>query len=242
MTGEADQVLQQVDRPIQKRPLQTTLPLLPTPKRTPFTFFYLVLLLGTSLFLQFGDPALGARLLDLSSTDAHNLWRRPLFALLTSAFWVSGGIWLPYAVIFTVAVAPLERRIGALRTMGVFFSGHVLATLATELPVLWAIRAGDLPRVDGHWLDIGVSYGFFTTAGALVFLLAGRARRWALLTMELLIVLFYVTDDPTTLAAVVTLLGHAIAAHLGLLVWGPRLRRRLSRGTGLSSGRMISAG
>ncbi|HEV7976637.1 rhomboid-like protein [Amycolatopsis sp.] len=226
MTGDADQVLQQVDRPLRTRRSWLTVPLLPTPKRTPFTFFYLALLLGTTLFLQFGNPALGARLLELSSTDAHNLWRRPLFALLTSAFWVSDGTWLPYAVIFAVAVAPLERRFGALHTMGVFFSGHVLATLATELPVMWAIRTGDLPRVDGHWLDIGVSYGFFTTAGALVFLLAGRARLWALLTMEVFIVLFYVTDDPTTLAAVVTLLGHTIAAHLGLFFWGPRLRRR----------------
>ncbi|MDT7726331.1 MAG: hypothetical protein QOI21_2907 [Actinomycetota bacterium] len=231
MTGETDEVLQQVDRPLPKFRLRRALLLLPTPKRTPFTFFYLALLLGTTLFLRFGDPTLGARLLELSSTDAHNLWRRPLFALLTSAFWVSGGVWLPCVAIFSVAVAPLERRVGTLRTIGVFFSGHVLATLATELPVLWAIRSGELPRVDGHWLDIGVSYGFFTTAGALVFLLAGRARLWALLTMEALIVLVYITDEPTTLAAVVTLLGHATAAHLGLFFWGPHVRRVPSRVT-----------
>jgi hypothetical protein len=231
MTGQADQVLQQVDRPLQKRRLSTALLLLPTPRRTPFTFFYLMLLLGTTLFLQFGDPALGARLLELSSTNAHNLWRHPLFVLPISAFWVSGD-WLPYAAIFTVAVAPLERWFGALRTAGVFFSGHILATLATELPVMWAIRAGDLPRVDGQWLDIGVSYGFFTTTGALVFLLPGRARLWALLAMETFIVLFYVTSDPNTFATVVTLLGHAIAAHLGLFFWGPWLRRRSARAAG----------
>jgi hypothetical protein len=229
MTSEADQVLQQVeqtaDQSLRKSRLRTTLPLLPTPKRTPFTFFYLVLLLGTTLFLRLGDPALGARLLELSSTDAHNLWRRPLFALLTSAFWLGGGAWLPYAVIFTFAVAPLERRLGPLRTIGVFLSGHVVATLATELPVMWAIHLGALPKTDGDWLDIGVSYGFFTTAGALVFLLAGRARRWALLVMEVFIVLFYVTDEPGTLEMVMTLAGHAIAAHLGLFWWGPRLRR-----------------
>jgi hypothetical protein len=230
MTAEAEQVLQQVDRPVKKRRLRLRLPLLPTPKRTPFTFYYLVFLLGTTLFLRLGDPALGARLLELSSTDAHNLWRRPLFALLTSAFWLSGEAWLPYVIVFTIAVAPLERRIGSLRTMGVFFSGHVLATLATELPVMVAIHLGGLPRSDGHWLDIGVSYGFFTTAGALVFLLSGRARWWALLTMETFIVLFYVTDDFDTLAAVVTLIGHTIAAHLGLFGWGPWLRRRAPLG------------
>jgi hypothetical protein len=229
MTAEAEQVLQQVDRPVRKRRLRLALPLLPTPKRTPFTFYYLLFLLGTTLFLRLGDPALGARLLELSSTDAHNLWRRPLFALLTSAFWLSGEAWLPYAVIFTLAVAPLERRIGSWRTVGVFASGHVVATLATELPIMVAIHLGTLPRTDAHWLDIGVSYGFFTTAGALVFLLTGRARRWALLTMELFIVLFYLTDDPNTLETVVTLVGHTIAAHFGLFTWGPWLRRRSAR-------------
>jgi hypothetical protein len=185
-----------------------------------------VVLFETTLVLKLANPVLSARLLALSSTDAHNLWRRPLLALLTSALWLNGEAWLPYVVIFALAVAPLERRIGSLRAAGVFFSGHVLATLATELPILWAIRAGELPKSDGHWLDIGVSYGFFTTAGALVFLVPGRQRLWALLAVETFIALIYLTDDPTTMGSVVTLLGHAIAAHLGLLCWGPWLRRR----------------
>jgi hypothetical protein len=195
MTGQAEEMLQEVERQA-GRPIRTRSPrkswltritaMLPTPKRTPFTFCYLVVLFETTLVLKLANPVLSARLLALSSTDAHNLWRRPLRALLTSALWLNGEPWLPYVVIF----------------------------------------AGALPKSDGHWLDIGVSYGFFTTAGALVFLVPGRQRLWALLAVETFIALIYLTDDPTTMGSVVTLLGHAIAAHLGLLCWGPWLRRR----------------
>ena len=202
---------------------------IPTPRRTPFTFCYLVLLFGTTLLLKVADPTLTGRLLQLSSTDAHNLWRRPLVSLLTSAFWLGNVFWLAYVVIFAIAVAPLERRFGVRRTALVFFSGHVLATLVTELPVMALISAGSLPASAGRWLDIGVSYGFFTTAGALVFLLRGRWRIAALVTMEACIALFYLTDDPSSLDSVITLAGHTFAAHFGLLFWGRWLRRAPER-------------
>jgi hypothetical protein len=198
---------------------------IPNPRTTPFTFGYLVVLLGTTLLLRFADPALTGKLLRLSSTDAHNLWRRPLSSLLTSALWIADDGWLIYVVIFAVLVAPLERRFGARRTAIVFFSGHVLATLATELPVMALISAKVLPPSAGNWLDIGVSYGFFTTAGALVFLLRGRTRIAALVAMEAFIALIWLTDDPASLDSVVTMLGHAVAAHFGLLFWGRLLRK-----------------
>ncbi|GAA3552721.1 hypothetical protein GCM10022222_40470 [Amycolatopsis ultiminotia] len=197
---------------------------LPSPRTTPFTFSYLVLLLATTLVLRFADPMLTAKLLQLSSTDAHNLWHRPLTSLLSSALWIEDGGWLAYAAIFALVIAPLERRFGPGRTAAVFFSGHVLATLATELPVMALIHSAVLPTSAGQWLDIGVSYGFLTTAGALVHLLRGRARIVALVTMELFVVLVYVADDPGSVDSVVTALGHAFAAHFGLLFWGPRLR------------------
>jgi hypothetical protein len=209
--------------------LRAALRFVPNPKTTPFTFGYLIILLGTTLLLEFADPAVTSRLLQLSSTDAHNLWRRPLTSLLTSAFWLSDASWVAYAVIFTLAVAPLERRFGARRTALVFFSGHVLATLATELPVMALIRAHVLPGSAGHWLDIGVSYGFFATAGALVFLLRGRARLLALAAMEAFIAVIWASDDPASLDAIVTLLGHACAAHFGLLFCGPWLRASIRR-------------
>lgn len=198
----------------------------PTPRRTPFTFGYLVVLLGTTLLLRFADPVLTEKLLLLSSTDAHNLWRRPLVSLLSSALWLANGGWLTYAGIFAVFVAPLERRFGAARTAMVFFSGHVLATLVTELPVMALISGGFLPASAGRWLDIGVSYGFFTTAGALVFLLRGRLRIAALVALELFITFVYVTEEPGSLESIVTVLGHLCAAHFGLFFWGHRFRRR----------------
>ncbi len=239
MTGEAQAMLLKAGRPApaiaapRRFSARQFVRFLPNPKATPFTFGYLVLLLGTTLVLKFADPAVTERLLRLSSTDAHNLWRRPLTSLLTSALWLSDEGWLAYVVIFAIAVAPLERRFGARRAATVFFSGHVLATLVTELPVMALISGHVLPASAGHWLDIGVSYGFFTTAGALVFLLRGRARLAGLAALEAFIAVIWFADDPASLDAVVTLLGHAVAAHFGLLFWGPRLR--------LAAGRQASA-
>src|SRR3569833_3741120 len=181
MTVEARTMLLKADRPVPRiavprRGLRVVARVLPNPRETPFTFGYLVLLLGTTLLLKFADPELTARLLQLSSTDAHYLWRRPLTSLLSSALWLSDEGWLAYVVIFAIAVAPLERRFGARRAVTVFFSGHVLATLVTELPVMALISAHLLPSSAGHWLDLGVSYGFFTTAGALGVLRRGGWR------------------------------------------------------------------
>jgi len=242
MTTEAQSMLLRAERPIPsiavaRRSPWALLRYVPSPKKTPFTFGYLVVLLATTLLLEFADPAVTDRLLQLSSTDAHNLWRRPLTSLLSSAIWLPGESWLVYALIFAIAVAPLERRFGARRTALVFFSGHIVATLATELPVMALISAHVLPNSAGHWLDIGVSYGFFTTAGALVFLLRGRARPVALAVMEAFIAVIWLSDDPTTLESVVTLLGHAFAAHFGLLFWGPRLRGASAGRTGIPAGR-----
>jgi hypothetical protein len=241
MTTEAQSMLLRAERPVPsiavaRRGPWTLLRYVPSPKKTPFTFGYLVVLLATTLLLEFADPAVTDRLLQLSSTDAHNLWRRPLTSLLSSAIWLPGESWLIYALIFAIAVAPLERRFGARRTALVFFSGHIVATLATELPVMALISAHVLPTSAGHWLDIGVSYGFFTTAGALVFLLPGRARLLALAAMEAFIAAIWLSDDPAALDSVVTLLGHAFAAHFGLLVCGPWLRERIRRPSPDSAG------
>ncbi|MCU1684767.1 MAG: hypothetical protein JWQ81_5506 [Amycolatopsis sp.] len=233
MTSQAGQVLQRAELPVDIPQLSVMsrwralfVRFVPTPHKTPFTFGYLVVLLGTTALLRLASPMLASKLLEVSSTDAHNLWHRPLVALLGSAVWLSGEEWVPYAVIFAVAIAPLERRLGGWRTAGIFFSGHVLATLVTEVPIMVAISVGLLPKADGRWLDIGVSYGFFTTAGALVFLLNRRWRLPAMLLIELFIVAIYVSDDPASIESIVTVAGHAVAAHFGYFWWGPWLRRR----------------
>jgi len=205
--------------------------LLPSPSVTPFTFWYLAILLVTTVIQRLVGTTVSARLLSLASTDAHNLWNHPVRSLIASALWITDSGWLAYVVIFALAVAPLERRVGAGWTFTVFASGHVLATLATELPVMWALRAGVLPQTDGRWLDIGVSYGFFATAGAMVVILEPRLRLWAALAIEACIAVIYVTDEPGTLLSVVTLAGHLIAAHIGMFGWRGWLRRRALAGT-----------
>ncbi len=200
--------------------------LLPSPNTTPFTFWYLGLLGLTTILLRFGRPTAVNQLLAMSSTSAANLQRHPIQVLFLSALWLQDAHWLVYAAIFTIVLAPLERRIGAGWTALVFASGHVLATLATELPVLWAVRSHLLPTVDAHLLDVGVSYGFFATAGALVLMLRTPARWWVLGALNACILAIYLSTGPTTADAVVTVAGHTLALYTGMLGWLPWARRR----------------
>lgn len=200
--------------------------LLPSPRRTPFTFYYLGVLALTTLLLHYGRPAAVHRLLRLSSTDAVNLQHHPIQALLLSALWLEDAHWLAYAAIFTAVLAPLERRIGTRWTILIFASGHVLASLATELPVLVAVRTHLLPIVDARLIDVGVSYGFFAVAGALLMLLPTPARWWVLGLLNATILAIYLGMDPTSTDAIVTVAGHVLSLYIGMLGWLPWLRRR----------------
>jgi hypothetical protein len=205
---------------------QAVLRLLPSPRSTPFTFYYLGVLALTTLLLHYGKPTVVHRLLRLSSTDAVNLQRHPIQALLLSALWLQDAHWLIYAVIFTAVIAPLERRVGTRWTILIFASGHVLASLATELPVLVAVRTHLLPIVDARLIDVGVSYGFFAVAGVLLILLPTPARWWVLALLNVSIIAIYLGMDPTSTDAVVTVVGHVLSLYIGVLGWLPWLRRR----------------
>jgi lipid-A-disaccharide synthase-like uncharacterized protein len=200
--------------------------LLPSPRTTPFTFWYLGVLGLTTILLHFGRPDAVNRLLAMSSTDAVNLEHHPVRVLILSAMWLSDAHWLVYAAIFTVVLAPLERRVGAKWTVLVFASGHVVASLATELPVLWAVRAHLLPTVDAHLLDVGVSYGFFAVAGAALLMLPTPGRWWVLGVLNACVLAIYLGSGPTTADAVVTVAGHALSLYIGMLGWLPWARRR----------------
>jgi hypothetical protein len=199
---------------------------LPSPRRTPFTFYYLGVLALTTLLLHYGRPTAVHHLLALSSTDAANLQRHPFQALVLSALWLQDAHWLVYALIFTAVIAPLERRVGTNWTILIFASGHVLASLATELPVLVAVHAHWLPRVDAHLLDVGVSYGFFAVAGALSVLLPATLRWWVFGLLNTCIVAIYLGSDPTSTDATVTVAGHLLSLYIGMVGWLPWLRRR----------------
>lgn len=197
------------------RPLR----LLPTPTGTPFTFTYALVLLGTSLYMSYGDPGTVAAVLRASSTDVTHLAQAPLLVLVASALWIAGGITSPFVIAFVVVLTALERRTGGLRTAGVFLLGHVLATLATEVPVGLSVMAGHLPDSSLHRLDYGISFGVAASVGALAGLLPPWPRWIVLGGFGAMLVqdLIAFTDPMTNW-------GHLLALAIGIATW-PLVRR-----------------
>ncbi|MFJ6212977.1 rhomboid-like protein [Streptomyces sp. NPDC092296] len=192
---------------------------LPGPRRTPFTFWYLVVLLGTALYARFGDPESVRAAVAGSSSDGWHLLHTPLRVLALSALWVAGPLWSPYLVAFTATLAPLERRIGPLRTAQVFAIGHVIATLISELPIALGVLAGLLAPGELHRIDVGVSYGVLTCLGAVAGLLPRRLRVAVPLgAAAVLVHQVFTGDDP------VTAVGHPVSLLVGLVCW-PWVRR-----------------
>ncbi|GAB7031060.1 rhomboid-like protein [Streptomyces sp. NPDC021749] len=185
----------------------------------PFSLGYALLLVATSLFAEHADPTLVSELLQGSSTDVVHLTQAPLLVLVASALWVAGGLTSGYALGFLLVLPALERRIGGLRTAAVFFGGHALATLATEVPVAFTVAAGGLPESSLHRLDYGISFGVMTCTGALAGVLPARLR-WPLLGgagwLAGTALLAYA--DP------MTDWGHLLSLTLGVASW-PLLRR-----------------
>ncbi|UXY29883.1 rhomboid-like protein [Streptomyces sp. HUAS TT20] len=193
---------------------------LPTPTGTPFTFAYAAVLAVTSLIAADAAPGLVHSLYQASSTDVAHLVRTPVQVLLASALWIAGGVVSPYAMCFLVVLTALERRIGGLRAAAVFLLGHVLATLATEVPVGIAVLAGHLPGSSLHRLDYGISFGVAASTGALAGLLTPWLR-WSVLALfggMLLQDLIAYTDPMTNW-------GHLTSLTIGVAMW-PAIRRR----------------
>lgn len=200
--------------------------LLPTPVATPFAFFYAAVLVVTSIVAEYADPALVHALHQGSSTDVAHLVRTPVLVLFASALWIAGGVGSPYALGFLLVLTGLERRIGGWRTAGVFLLGHVLATLATEVPVGFAVLAGHLPDSSLHRLDYGVSFGVAASVGALAGLLSPWLRWPVLLGFGGMLV-----DDLIAYTDPMTNWGHPLSLAIGVAMW-PVVRRwrRMDRG------------
>ncbi|MGW1670685.1 rhomboid-like protein [Streptomyces sp. NPDC002324] len=201
--------------------------LLPTPVGTPFTFFYASVLVVTSIVAEYAGPALVHALHQGSSTDVAHLVRSPALVLFASALWVAGGVASFYAVGFLLVLTALERRIGGWRTAGVFLLGHVLATLATEVPVGLAVLAGRLPGSSLHRLDYGISFGVAASAGALAGLLSPWLRWPTLLMFGGMLV-----NDLVAFTDPMTNWGHLLALAIGVATWPVvrRWRRAADRG------------
>ncbi|MEU6255009.1 rhomboid-like protein [Streptomyces sp. NPDC047043] len=193
--------------------------ILPTPTGTPFTFGYAALLAVTSLIAAYASPSLMQTLYQASSTDVAHLVRTPVLVLVASALWIAGGLLSPYVICFLLVLTALERRMGGLRTAGVFLLGHVLATLATEGTVGLAVLVGHLPDSSLHRLDYGISFGVAASVGALAGLLTPWLR-WPVLGLfggMLLQDLIAFTDPMTNW-------GHLISLAIGVSTW-PVIRR-----------------
>ncbi|MCZ7416574.1 MULTISPECIES: rhomboid-like protein [unclassified Streptomyces] len=200
--------------------------LLPDPKGTPFTFCYLLLLIGTTLLTEFGDPEVVGRWLAGSSTDVEHLAKEPLFVLFASALFYNGPLLAPIAFGFVFALTGLERRVGGWRTAAVFIAGHVLATLATQLTVAVAVALDHLPRSSLTRLDYGISCGVLACAGALAGVLYVTWLRWLLLAGLTTVVI----ADLVTLTDPVTDWSHLLALLTGIALW-PLLRRYQRQGS-----------
>ncbi|MET9661405.1 rhomboid-like protein [Streptomyces sp. NPDC006510] len=192
---------------------------LPTPTRTPFTFGYLLVLVATSLFMEYADPATVAAVLRESSTDVAHLGEAPLLVLAASALWVVGGLASPMVFVLALVLNALERRIGGWRTAAVFVLGHVVATLATEIPVGLSVVAGHLPESSLHRLDYGISFGLMASVGALAGLFAPLLRVLLLGGTGVMLAL-----DLVELSNPLADWGHPMALLLGVACW-PLLRR-----------------
>jgi hypothetical protein len=124
---------------------------------------------------------LGDRLVDRllleQSTNLDNLGQDPVRVLVSSAFWIPARRDLVItALLFTFVLAPVERRIGSWRMIGLFAIGHIGATLLTASGLWIALHFGAVAPSVEHVRDVGTSYGFFAVAAAMTFLLARVVR------------------------------------------------------------------
>ncbi|WP_055490531.1 rhomboid-like protein [Streptomyces sp. TP-A0356] len=144
------------------------------------------------------------------STNIHELSANPLRVFITSAMWMDGGRWPPYAVLYTVFHAQAERWLGTVRWFAVCVAAHVLATLASEGALLQAVRDGVAPPSALNALDIGVSYALAGIVGVLTYRIAAPWC-YAYLTVVVLVYALPLATAPTF-----TEFGHFVAVLIGL--------------------------
>ncbi|MFE1885770.1 rhomboid-like protein [Streptomyces diastatochromogenes] len=195
-------------------------------RSAPGTYVWLLILFLTTVALHHMSPDFEEDFLRQRSTNIHELSQNPVRVLITSAMWIDGGRWLPYAVLYTVFHAQAERWLGTLRWLAVCVSAHVFATLISELALLKAIRDGMAPHSAVNTLDIGVSYAL---AGVMAVLTYRIAAPWRYLYLAVLLAIYTV---PLATSRTFTDFGHVLSVLIGLgcyplvrgrgKVWNPK--------------------
>ncbi len=195
-------------------------------RSAPGTYVYLFVLLITTWVLQTSSSGIAQQLLLERSTNLHQLARDPVRVLFASAFWVeSVGELLVWAVLFTLVVAPVERRLGTGRAATVFVAGHVGATLLTAAGLWAALRVDAVESSVVNARDVGASYGFVAVAAVLALLLGSRRG------LALTAVLAAFVGVSFAIGPSFTDFGHVIALAIGLACYPlVRTSRAPSRG------------
>ncbi|QCB51125.1 hypothetical protein E5720_00320 [Rhodococcus sp. PAMC28707] len=188
-------------------------------RRAPGTFVWLAILLATSVTMRYLSPDTLDVLLGNRSTNLHHLAQDPVRVLVSSAFWLEGGGWLTYFVLYNVFHVPAERWLGTLRWLSVVVVAHVGATYVSEGVLYWAIRHGYTPGSAVDTLDVGVSYGL---AGVIAVLTYRIALPWRYLYIAGVLVFYAV---PLSVDLNFTAVGHFTAVVLGLCCY-PLTRSR----------------
>jgi hypothetical protein len=124
----------------------------------PLTYAWLIVLGYTTASAHGLNRRQLHHLLVHRSTNLHHLGTDPIKVLIESLLWIDGRYWLPYAVIFTVFVAPAEHWLGWLRWLAVGLIAHVVATYLSEGVLYLQIERGTARESLVNVTDIGVSY------------------------------------------------------------------------------------
>lgn len=195
-------------------------------RRAPGTYVWLAVLLVTTVLMHHMSQEFETAFLRQRSTNIHELSTHPVRVLISSAFWIDGGGWLSYAVLYTVFHAQAERWLGTLRWLVVVAAAHVLATLISEGALLWAIRHGLAPHSAVNTLDVGVSYALAGVVGVLTYRIVAPWR------YAYLAVVLAVYGIPLVVGRTFTDLGHFTSVLIGLAchpltrhrgpAWNPR--------------------
>ncbi|MEU6096590.1 rhomboid-like protein [Streptomyces sp. NPDC047079] len=192
-------------------------------RSAPGTYLWLAVLFVTTVALHHMSPEFEENFLRHRSTNLHELSSNPVRAFITSAMWIDGGRWLPYAALYTVFHAQTERWLGTARWLAVCVAAHVLATLASEGALFQAIRRGLAPLSAADTLDIGVSYAL---AGVVALLTYRIAAPWRYAYLAVVLLVYAV---PLALAPTFTDFGHFVSVLIGLGCYPLTRGRRKAR-------------
>ncbi|OJF84308.1 hypothetical protein NS14008_14410 [Nocardia seriolae] len=198
-------------------------------RSAPGTYIWLALLLVTTIVMRSLPPDEARVLLGNRSTNLHHLREDPIRVLVSSAFWLPGGGWPVYLVLYSVFHAPAERWLGTRRWLVCLVIAHVGATYISEGVLYWAIHRGHAPADAVFSLDVGVSYALAGVVGILAYHLTRPWRYWyALATTVFFIVPVLINPNFTDI-------GHLTALLIGFAcypltggrpgLWTPRLPR-----------------